>query len=872
MDKNKILEEFARNLLEKGKESGMIWNGVKWVPAEGKDKTSSKSPKPASTDSYKKSKQPISKDASKTLIKAVNSIAGEMATIKKSLLTFIKSQEKMKKRAFEDKLKEKNETYAAKYKKAVEKKPEKISEEPKKSFFEFLRDLFKNILKFFAIGIGLVALNKFLNIGDVKETIKNLIVKIIETISNLIVKGADLIHDILKPGETSNKLIEFIEKIISSVIQVVSDFVDFIKNFVQKVATDDKLLGNIKSIIENIVITLFTVIKAAVETLKTTLTSLGPELTEGLIKGITFILNGIAEGVKFLTSLVNDPEFRQSFAEVFQAVYDFIASIFDIEVPIPVFGSVKIGTIIATVIGTMALLEAAMYGVIGYLAVGGLKAGMRSGSGIGTTSDKSGKTGKTGKTGRIAKAGEFFNALGGSLGVVQLAGLGIGATTAAYAFAENKERGEDLRKQYTEGSEAPAGSIPTTPSPISTSAPVPSTPTPTSASAPVPPPPPMTQSASMSAASDAGKNKVIASGTNMQLIEAALKRRGLTSETYIRSVLANVMKESGGKPIAENLNYGGTPNNRIRTIFGQRAAAYTDGQLDEIKRNPQMMGELMYGHQTNVGQKLGNTQPGDGFLYRGRGFIQLTGKGNYAAASQAIYGDDRLVKNPDLLLDPTVAAETTAWYMQKGRARMAQMLGMGTENLSQEQSDLLATSQIAGSDIRKKGAIGQEIMGKVASYSGGSKALYAGSEAGKVQTFAPTSSMPSLAGVGSATEQGPQGPDLSSPFGLLSSIVGSASKSAGDTFKNLSDPENFPTMTAGGMDMGKFLDTASEDLKKMLQDNELIGAFFKDQTNKASDAQKKDVVATNTSSMTNPEVNSGIGSIYDEEFIKKVFA
>jgi hypothetical protein len=285
-----------------------------------------------------------------------------------------------------------------------------------------------------------------------------------------------------------------------------------------------------------------------------------------------------------------------------------------------------------------------------------------------------------------------------------------------------------------------------------------------------------------------------------------------------------------------------------------------------------MMGELMYGNQTNVGQKLGNTQPGDGFLYRGRGFIQLTGKGNYAAASQAIYGDDRLVKNPDLLLDPTVAAETTAWYMQKGRARMAQILGMGTENLSQEQSDLLATSQIAGSDIRKKGAFGQEVMNKVASYSGGSKALYAGSEAGKVQTFTPTPSMPSLAGVGGANEQGPQGPDLSSPFGLLSSIVGSTSKSAGDTFKNLSDPENFPTMTAGGMDMGKFLDTASEDLKKMLLDNELIGSFFKDQTNKASDAQRKDVVATNTSSMTNPEVNSGIGSIYDEEFIKKVFA
>jgi len=942
MDKNKKLENFAQSLLQKGKDSGMVWNGIAWVPVGAVSKILPAAPKirdpyklqsPSSTlensnlskGDALKTAIPKSPDALKTAIpkspksdalKTIKSIANEIVAIKKSLFSFIKSEEKAKKKSFEDNLKEKNEAYAAKYKKTIEKKPEKISEEPKKSFFEFLKDLFKNILKFFAVGIGLIALNKFFSIGDVKDTIKNLIVKILTTVSDLIIKGSELIHEILKPGETSNKIIGFIEKIIYSVIQVVSDFIGFIKEFVQKVATDDKLLGNIQSIIENIVITLFTVIKVTIESLKNVFETVGPELTEGIIKGIVFLLEGIASGIQFLTALVNNKEFRKGFADVFQAVYDLISAIFDIDVPVPVFGTVKLGTIVAIVVGTMAALDLAFKGLLAFLVLRTAKRGLKAGASLAGKTECSGVlggTGKTGKSGKPGKGRKILDALGGGVNVLQAGGLIAGAATAAYVYADTSERGEELRKRYeiapddeksASSAAAPttdsaSGSTPTltpTDTYTSTSAPAPAstamptsmaTPTATSASAPVPPPMPApsspsspsapTSSAATSASSDAMKKMVIQSGSNMQLIEAALKRRGLSDPTYIKSVQANVMKESGGKPIAENLNYGSTSNERIRKIFGSRAARYSDAQLDQIKKSDQMMGELMYGYETDVGRRMGNTQPGDGFLYRGRGFIQLSGKSNYAAASRDIYGDDRLVKNPDLLLDPTVAAESTAWYMQQGRARMAKTLGIGTENLSQEQSDLLATSQIAGGDIRKKGAIGQEIISKVASYSGGSKALYAGSDAGaspvasagSVQNFSPMGPMPSTPPTAGMTGQGP---DLSSPFGLLSNIVGSASKAAGDTVKNLSDPEKFPTMTSGGIDMGKFLDTASEDLKKMLQDNELIGAFFKDQTINAGNSQRKDVVATNTTSSTNPEINSGIGSVYDEEFVKKVFA
>ena len=71
--------------------------------------------------------------------------------------------------------------------------------------------------------------------------------------------------------------------------------------------------------------------------------------------------------------------------------------------------------------------------------------------------------------------------------------------------------------------------------------------------------------------------------------------------------------------------------------------------------------------------------------------------------------------------------------------------------------------------------------------------------------------------------------------------------------------------------MTEFLGSASEELKKLMQDNDLLGIFFKDQVAKADSKIPEIVSSSKTSTNVNPEVNSGIGSVYDEEFVKKVF-
>ncbi len=71
---------------------------------------------------------------------------------------------------------------------------------------------------------------------------------------------------------------------------------------------------------------------------------------------------------------------------------------------------------------------------------------------------------------------------------------------------------------------------------------------------------------------------------------------------------------------------------------------------------------------TSLGTRLGNTDPGDGWRYRGRGYVQITGRANYARLMQALkLGPEAdLVRDPEQTLRPQIAYQIMSGGMRKG--------------------------------------------------------------------------------------------------------------------------------------------------------------------------------------------------------------
>lgn len=71
-----------------------------------------------------------------------------------------------------------------------------------------------------------------------------------------------------------------------------------------------------------------------------------------------------------------------------------------------------------------------------------------------------------------------------------------------------------------------------------------------------------------------------------------------------------------------------------------------------------------YEHVTRVGKRLGNTKSGDGYLLRGRGYVQITGRNNYQILGEQIGVD--LIANPELALQPDISYKILSVGMRKG--------------------------------------------------------------------------------------------------------------------------------------------------------------------------------------------------------------
>lgn len=136
-------------------------------------------------------------------------------------------------------------------------------------------------------------------------------------------------------------------------------------------------------------------------------------------------------------------------------------------------------------------------------------------------------------------------------------------------------------------------------------------------------------------------------------LNAAMEEFEINTKQRQAMFLAQCAHESGHfRLVSENLNYSADGLNRVFPKYFKNAGR--DAQ--DYHRQPEKIANVVYSNRMGNGDEAS----GDGWRFRGRGLIQLTGRSNYIACSEDLEVD--LLENPDYLLTPEGAARSAAWF------------------------------------------------------------------------------------------------------------------------------------------------------------------------------------------------------------------
>jgi putative chitinase len=161
-------------------------------------------------------------------------------------------------------------------------------------------------------------------------------------------------------------------------------------------------------------------------------------------------------------------------------------------------------------------------------------------------------------------------------------------------------------------------------------------------------------------------------------LETLASKYEINSGLRLAHFLAQAAHESGGfKVVEENLNYSA---DGLRGIFGKY---FKDRDPDEYARQPEKIANVVYASRMGNG----DTDSGDGYKFRGRGLIQLTGRSNYTALSGDLGVD--LEEVVEFLGTPEGAVESAAWFWHKN----------GLNSLADKDDVVAVTKKINGGTI-----------------------------------------------------------------------------------------------------------------------------------------------------------------------------
>ena len=136
-----------------------------------------------------------------------------------------------------------------------------------------------------------------------------------------------------------------------------------------------------------------------------------------------------------------------------------------------------------------------------------------------------------------------------------------------------------------------------------------------------------------------------------------LPKYGITNERRVAHFLSQTAHESGGyKRLEENLNYSAKA---LRAVFGRYFGPAPKRDADEYHRNPEMIANYVYMDEFRK-YKMGNVNEGDGWLFRGRGLKQLTGRENYTRFGKTV--DMTAEEAAEYVATPKGAVESACWF------------------------------------------------------------------------------------------------------------------------------------------------------------------------------------------------------------------
>lgn len=154
-------------------------------------------------------------------------------------------------------------------------------------------------------------------------------------------------------------------------------------------------------------------------------------------------------------------------------------------------------------------------------------------------------------------------------------------------------------------------------------------------------------------------------------IPMIMNKYNINTKLRLAHFLSQCQHESGNFSLVnENLNYSA---GRLMEIFPKYFRGKDTRSYD---RNPQKIASLVYGNRMGNGAE----STGEGYKFRGRGYIQLTGKDNYRAFTQSI-GED-CVSNPDLVSTKYPLA-SAAWFFDRNGINSISDKGSSTDIVTQ---------------------------------------------------------------------------------------------------------------------------------------------------------------------------------------------